>query len=135
MTDARLAEVAHEDRSAFLLRYDRIRDVVEALHQAHASDIEALRSHRQVIAADVRVALGQRIHDLIERHVVAEEPPRIEIDMEFLGGAPERRHVDDAGHALELSADLPLLNRLQVRQALPWSFDFITVDLCDRGPG
>ncbi len=71
--DAGLAEVSHEDRRAFFLRHDGVGNVLEFLDQPHATDIETLLPHREVVAAHIGIALGEAIHDLVERDVVTHE--------------------------------------------------------------
>lgn len=85
MPDAGLSKVTHEDRRTLFFRHHRIGDVVEVLHQPHTAHVETLRAHREVVAAHVGIALGERVDDLIERDVVAEQTAGIEVDVKLFG--------------------------------------------------
>ncbi len=132
---AGLAEIAHEDRRTVLLGHDRVRDIVEIPHQSHAAHVEALRPHREIVATHIGIVLREPLNDLIQRDIEPQECAGIQIDVVFLGRAAIGADIDHAGHPLELPPDLPVLNGLQLGQALAGPGHFIAKDFGDGRPG
>jgi hypothetical protein len=133
--EARLPQVSDKNRRPLLLDHDRAGNVAECLDETHAADVETLRPHGERTPAHVGIALGQAFHHLIKRDVIAHELPRIELDVIFLRRAAERRDIDHPGHAFELAADLPILNRLEIREAHLLADQFVAIDFGDGRPG
>ncbi len=110
-------------------------NVVQTVDQPHAPDVVILSPDGQIIPAHIGVAVAHGRQHLRQAHAIAQQGPGVEVDMVLFGRAPESGHVDHPGHPFELALQLPILDRLQIRQALPVADEFIPIDLGQRPPG
>ena len=87
-------------------------------------------------AADRRVRPRDGRVDLAEADAVGPELVRVEVDLVLLRGAADGGDLGDARHAVELVADVPVLERPQLAEVLAPPLDGVPEDLADgRGVG
>ena len=125
-----------EYRCPVFFRHHHVFDIGDPVDEAQSTNVVVLRADGQIAASDIGIAIGQGGHDLRQIDAVADQSSRIDIDVIFFGRPPERGHVDDTGNASELSPDLPVLNRFQIRErGLAGPRKFIPIDFGNRPPG
>ena len=114
--DRHLRHVPHQDRRARLRRRpdDDALDVVDRLHVAAAAHHVLGAGELEQPPADLVVALADRVDHVGERDVVGEQPVRVDVDLVLLDEAADRRHLGDAGHGLQLVAQVPVLQAAQL---------------------
>ncbi len=78
-------------------------DDADAAHHLHGPTLH------QEVAADVGVAVGQRVLQLCQRDAIALQAFRIGLDLIALDGAAGAGHVDDARHAAKFTLEQPVL--------------------------
>ena len=111
-----VADVFHINRRAvFDFEHDvfDVGDTFEITAAAHeifrGRDLESFSAH-------VAVARFHARHDIAQRNAVGEQRVWIEIDLVFLHETAYRRDFGDAFHRFERVAQVPILNRTQLRQ-------------------
>src|SRR5208282_5668515 len=137
IADGDLAEIPDLDRHAIDLRQDDFFDVLDlvaldqivvaaVVDQADAANIDRLLADGDFAAADVDIGVAQRGDDLGNGDIIGFELGRIELDMEFLGGAAPGVDLHDAGNGQQPARDDPVLDGAQIGQAeMLRSGDFI----------
>lgn len=112
-----VADVAHQNGGAVHVRAHRhvleigdVLDVADSLH--HVLGFRVLHD----AAADVVVAASNRADDLAERQIVGEQPVRIDVHLVLPDETTNHRDVGNAGHGLELVADVPVLQAAELRE-------------------
>ena len=125
--------VADDDRHAPDLRQHRVADFVERPDKADAANDSDLRADVDRAAADIDVAVVQRLQHLRQRDAVGDQ--LVHVDLEFIGlrlAAPAG-HVDHARHRAESALQHPILQGLEVEHAVVGGADeLVAVDFPDR---
>ena len=92
---------------------DDVTDVVGRAQQADAADQVLLAPLLDVAAARVRVAVGQRVEQLLQRDLWS-QLGEVGVHLVLLDEAAQADHVGDPRHQLELALDDPVLDRAQL---------------------
>ena len=125
--------IADDDRHAPDLGQHRIADFVERSNKSHAANDSDLWADVDRAAADIDVAVVQRLLHLRQRYSVGDK--LVHIDLEFIGlrlAAPAR-HIDDARHRAESALQHPILQGLEFEHVVVGGTDeLVTVDFSDR---
>src|SRR5205823_8178433 len=94
---------------------DNVFDVLDFFDVAAAADEVLGCRDFEHASADIGVTHFDRVHDVAERNVVGDEGVWIEIDLVLLYETADRRHFRHAFHGRERVAEIPILNRAQLR--------------------
>src|SRR5580704_15794531 len=141
MPDVDVGDVLHPHGCTFLLRDDDVFDVFESGHprrvcteEPDASDVVGLLAHEEALPAYILVGVLNARDDGPEPEAVAAEPIGVDFDVVFLCLSPIARHVDDAGHLLELALEHPVFDGLQVLERVATTYDAVSIELTDGIP-
>ncbi len=114
-----LADVLDPDgRAALAGREDDLLDVLERLGVAAPAHHVLGAAELDQAAADIVVAAAHRLHHPVDRDVVGLQPVRVHVHLVLPHEAADGRHLGHAGHGLQVVAQIPVLVRAQVRQAV-----------------
>ncbi len=111
--------VAQGDRRAVLTAEDHLLQIGGALDVAATADEVLGAGDLQHPSADVVVRAADGVGHLHERDPEALQATGVEVDLVFAGEAPHAGHLGDAGDALQRVAERPVLQRLQLGEAVP----------------
>ena len=112
-------DVAQQDRRAALVRLqDHLLEIGFRLHVAAPANHELAAGELEQAAADLAVARPDGLGHLHDAEVEGAEPVRIDRHLVLLDEAADRRDLGDAGHRLQAVAEVPVLERPQVRERL-----------------
>ena len=117
--DRHVADVADPDRRAALAGGhddalevgDRLRVPAAAHHVLGAAELDQP-------AGSLRVAAAHRLDDALDREAVVAQTVRVHVHLVLLGEPAERGHLRHAGHRLQVVAQVPVLVRPQIGEAL-----------------
>ena len=117
--DRHVADVADPDRRAALAGGhddalevgDRLRVPAAAHHVLGAAELDQP-------TGSLHVAAAHRLDDALDREAVVAQPVRVHVHLVLLAEPAERGHLRHAGHRLQVVAQVPVLVRPQIRQAL-----------------
>ncbi len=140
--DAEPRLVAHHDagdildqhRIAAALGEHGVAQILDRTDEADAAHDRRLRSDIHGVAADVDVAVAQRLQQLRQRDPVGDQ--LVEIDLQFvgLGLAAPAGDVDDARNGAKPALQHPVLQGLEIEHAVAGGADQpVAIDLADRG--
>src|SRR5262249_48168123 len=87
-------------------------DHAEAAHHLHDTSLA------EIVAANIRVAVGDGVLDLGERDAETLEQVRVGLDLVAFDGAADTAGVENARHTLELALQQPVLQRLQIIESV-----------------
>ena len=90
---------------------DRLRVPAAAHHVLGAAELDQP-------TASLRVAAAHRLDDALDREAVIAQPVRVHVHLVLLAEAAERSHLRHAGHRLQVVAQVPVLIRPQIGQAV-----------------
>ena len=114
-----LPDVLHPDRRAVLAGGDHhVLEVGDGLGVAAAPHHVLGAAQLDHAAAGLVVAAADRLDHLVDRDVVGLQPVRIHVHLVLLAEPADGRHLGHAGHRLQVIAQIPVLQRTQVRQAV-----------------
>ena len=111
-------DVANQNRIAARLRQHGVVQIVDRADQADAAHHGGLRADIDGVAADIDVGVGDGLQHLRQRQPVGDQ--LVEVDLQFigLGLAAPAGDVDHAGHGAEAALQYPVLQRLEVEDAV-----------------
>ena len=95
---AQRTKIAHQDRHAVGLRHNDVAEIVKGVNETDATDDEGLVAARDAAAAGIRGVVVDRVDDVVDAEIVAQQLGRIEIDPELPGEAAEIVDIGDARH-------------------------------------
>ena len=110
--------VADNDGHAAGLGEHGIADLVERPDKADASNDGDLGADVDGAAADIDVAVVQRLLHLRQGQPIGDEPVEIDLDLVGLGVAAPADHVDDARHRAKSALQHPVLQGLEIGEAV-----------------
>ena len=103
------------------------------MDQADAAHHRRLRPEIDGLAADIDVAVVERLQHLRQGQAVVDQLVQVDGDVIGLGLAAPAGDVDHARHRLEAALQNPVLDRLQVGHRIAGrADDAVAVDLADR---
>jgi hypothetical protein len=133
MTDLDGCYVADQDRVASALGEHRVAQLIRRADEPDAADHCRLGADIDGVAADIDVAVVERLQQLRQRQPIGDEFVEIDLELERFGLAAPSDHVDDAGHRAESALQHPVLQRLEIKHAVAgWADEPISVDFSDR---
>src|SRR5262249_48537976 len=112
---------------------DDAAQVVDGPAQGNAVNQVDLAGAGQVAAADTDVIRLQRVHDLLERDAVLEQPQRVDAHLVLLLQAAPAVDLGDARHGRQGRLDDPVLDRAQLVQRLAAAGDGVVENLAQSG--
>ena len=124
--------IAHQHGNIVLLRhYDRF-DILNVPQQADRTHVDILRAQGKVIAADVGVAVLNRIHHLRQGDVMRQQSSRVHDHLVLARGPTKRRDIDNARNLFDFARDQPVLRRLQFIQAVARPSENVAINFANR---
>src|SRR5271155_1681902 len=133
MADGDGGHVADSHWDAVRRRYHRVADLIHRVDQPDAADDRGLRPEIDGLAADIDVAVVERLQHLRQGDPLRQQTIEIDGDLVGLGLAAPPGDVDDPGHRLEPALEYPILDGLEIGDAeARGAHDAITIDLADR---
>ena len=133
VTDLHRGHVPHQDRVPPALRQHRVAQLLRRADEPDAAHHRRLRANIDGVAADIDVAVIQRLQQLRQRQPVGNQLVEIDLKLEGFGLAAPSDDVDDAGHRAESALQHPVLQRLEIKHAVAgWADEPISVDFSDR---
>ncbi len=126
-------DVLDQHRIAAALGQHGVAEVVDRADEPDAAHHRGLRPDVHGIAADVDVAVVERLQELRQREPVGDELVEVDLQLVGLGLAAPADHVDHAGDRTETALQHPVLQRLEVEHAvIGRAGQLVAVDLADR---
>ena len=125
--------VLKQHRGAAVRLHDDIFDVVDAFEVAATAHHELVFGKFQRAPADVHVAAANDVADFCQRNTERAQAARIDDDVVLLDEAADARNF---GHALglgEAEANVPILQRAQIRKRLVLTKHRVLIDPADAG--
>ena len=114
-----LADVADPDRRAALAGgHDDALEVGDRLRVAAAAHHVLGAAELDQPSAGLDVAAAHRLDDALDREAVIAQPVRVDVHLVLPAEAAERGHLRHAGHRLQVVAQVPVLVRPQIREAV-----------------
>src|SRR5581483_10130622 len=136
VTDGDGGDVAHQHRVAAALGQHGVAEVLHAADEPDATHHGDLRPDVDRIAADIDVAVAQRLQQLRQREAVGHELVEVDLQLVGLGLAAPAGDVDDARNGAEAALQHPVLQGLEVEHAVAGRPDeTVAVDLADGAGG
>ncbi len=139
-TDLCGCDILHQDGIASDLRQHRIVEVVDRSDEADTAHDRGLGTEIDRIAANVDVAVIERLQHLWKRQAVSHELVEIHLQLEDFGFPAPSRHIDHSRHCPKAPLQDPVLQCLEIHDAVagrpdkPIAIDF--ANRADRGnPG
>src|SRR5207249_11804859 len=111
-------DVLDVNRRTVLHLEDDVLNVLNFFDISAAADEILSRRDFQRTPAHIRVAVLYRADDLAQRNVIGDERVRIEIHLELLYEVAERRDFCNACHRDKRVAQIPTLNRQELRECM-----------------
>ena len=130
--ELQLAKIAHEDRRAIVLGDDDVAEVAEGLDQADAADDVTELTAVEYAAAGAGAVGRDRVGNVLQRQVEADQLLRVELELELGGHATETGDVGDPRHLLDRGDHGPLLDLGQFAQVLGIGLQGVVEDLPGR---
>ncbi len=131
--DLDIGDVADDDRHAAGLRQHGVADFVERADQADAANHGDLGPDVDGAAADIDVAVVQRLQHLRQRDAVGDQLVDVDLELVGLGLAAPAGDVDDARHGAEAALQDPVLQGLEIEHAeVRRAGELVAVDFTDR---
>ena len=125
--------IADDHRYARHLGQHGVADFIERADQPDATDDRDLRADVDRAAADVDVAVGQRLQHLRQRDAVGDELVDVDLQLIRLGLAAPAGDVDDARHRTEAALQHPILQGLEFEHGVARRADkLVAIDFADR---
>ena len=117
--DRDVADVADPDRRAALAGgHDDALEVGDGLRVAAAAHHVLGAAELDQPTAGLGVAAAHRLDDALDRQAVVAQPVRVHVHLVLPAEAAERGHLRHAGHRLQVVAQVPVLVRPQIREAV-----------------
>ena len=125
--------IPHQHRVAVTLRQHRIVELLDRANEADTAHHGRLGAEIDDVAADIDVAVRQRLENLRKRQAIGDQLVEIDLQLERLGLAAPADDVDDARYRAEPPLQHPILQGLEVEHAVAGRADqLIAVDFADR---
>ena len=117
--DRHVPDVADPDRRAALARgHDDALEVGDRLRVAAAAHHVLGTAELDQPTASLGVTAPHRVDDTLDRQAVVAQPVGVHVHLILTAEAAERGHLRHAGHRLQVVAQVKVLVRPQIRQAL-----------------
>src|SRR5215475_10319264 len=131
--DDDLGDVLHQHGVAADLGQHGVVEIVERADEANATHHRRLAANIERVAADIDVAVVERLQDLRKRQAVGHQFVDVDLQLENLGLAAPPGYVDDSGHRPEPPLQHPILQGLEIEHAVSGrSHELVSIDLADR---
>src|SRR5215510_2161878 len=131
--DDDLGDVLHQHGVAADLGQHGVVEIVERADEANAAHHRRLASNIERVAADIDVAVVERLQDLRKRQAVGHQLVDVDLQLEDFGLAAPPGHVDDSGHRPEPPLQHPILQGLEIEHAVSGRpHELVSIDLADR---
>src|SRR6266446_2847986 len=128
-------DIADPHRDAIYRCDHRVADLIHRVYEADAADNRSLWPKIDGLAANIDVAVVERLQHLRQGDPMGEQTVQIDGDLVGLGLAAPSGDVEHPRHRLEPTLEDPVLDGLEVGNAKAgWADHPVTVDLADRAP-
>ena len=125
--------VTDQHRIAVALRQHRVAQVLDRANKPDAPHHRRLRADIDGVAADIDVAVVQRLQQLRQGQPIGNELVEIDLELECLGLAAPSDDVDDSRHRAEAALQHPVLQGLEIEHAVAGGTDQpVAEDFADR---
>ena len=101
------------------------------MQQTDAADVDALAADGEIVAAGIRVAVGDGVDYLSHGDAVGEQLVGIDLGLILACGAAESGDVDDAGNLFDFTKEQPVLRGLEFVQRVSRTSELVTIDFAD----
>ena len=136
VTDADVGDVADDDRSSLIVRYERAADLMCRMDQPHSTNHGRLLAEIDRLTTDIDVGIAECGQYLRHRQSITHQFALIDGNVIGLGLAAPPGHIDDAGHRLEAALEHPIFQRFQIRgRIVGRTHHSITIDFANRTGG